>query len=368
MNNGLKILLWPFSVLFGLITSIRNKLYDWNFLKETKFELHTIGVGNLSVGGAGKTPLVEYLIRLLQNENYRIATLSRGYKRKTKGFVIASDTSTAADIGDEPLIFKSKYNVTVAVDASRVNGMKQLMALQTEMPQVVLLDDVFQHRQIKCGLSILVTDFNKLYFNDRLLPYGTLRENPAGMNRADIVVISKTPENISAVEMRQVTKDIKPLAHQRVYYSFLKYGELYSASNPSDKLDTLNDLFRYTVVSFAGIANAEPMTNYLKEYAANAKHLPFADHYEFTIKDLQDIEAYYQTLGGGSKIMVTTEKDLMRLKSPELWDFVKGMNLYILPVEISFKDKEEEFNQLILKYVRTNRIYHQKYSGQNQQL
>ncbi len=350
------------SLLYGLVTFIRNRLYDTNILKEKKFDAHTIGVGNLAVGGAGKTPLVEYLIRLLQKENVGIATLSRGYKRKTSGFVLATDSSTADDIGDEPLIYKSKYKVQVAVDGNRVRGVETLLAQGTEAPKVILLDDAFQHRAIKCGLSIVVSEFNHLYVHDSMLPSGTLREYQSGISRADVIVISKTPDRTTAIEMRAVLKDIHALAHQRVFFSYLKYGELYSIHNPNNKIDTLNDLYRYRVISFAGIANAQPMVNYLKEYAAEVKHLPFPDHHQFVEKDLEDMETYYQSLPGGNKLLVTTEKDLMRLKNQQVWSLAKTMNIYVLPVEVSFKDKEEEFNDLILKYVRTNRIYHQKYT------
>ena len=362
MNNGLKILLLPISYLYGIITFLRNSLYDWRILREKKFDVHTIGVGNLAVGGAGKTPLVEYLIRLLLIEQPNIATLSRGYKRKTRGFILADDNSTAEDIGDEPLIYKTKYPVQVAVDASRANGIKNLLALGADAPKIILLDDVFQHRSVRCGLNIVVSDYHNLYFNDMMLPSGTLREFKSGIVRADIIIISKTPDKTSPVEIRNILKDVNPKAHQRVFFSYLKYGELFSIHNTHDKLDTLNDLFRFRVISFAGIANAQPMLNYLKEYAAEARHLPFPDHHEYTLKDLEDIERYYESFEGSNKILVTTEKDLMRLKNDAVWDTAKRMNIYILPVEVNFKDKEEEINGLILNYVRTNRIYHQKYT------
>jgi tetraacyldisaccharide 4'-kinase len=361
LNQGLKILLLPLAYLYGFITLLRNRLYDWKIFPEKKFDIHTIGVGNLAVGGAGKTPLVEYLIRLLQPEGVNPATLSRGYKRKTKGFLLANDASTSDDIGDEPLIYKSKYNVLVAVDAKRVRGVKMLSELQVP-PKVILLDDVFQHRSIRCGLNIVVSDFNHLYVTDQMLPAGTLREFPSGVNRADVIIVSKTPDNTSAVEIRTILKDIHPRAHQHVFFSYLKYGDLYSVHDPNQKMDTLNELFRYRVIVFSGIANPKPMLTYLNEYAAEVRHLPFADHHDFTEKDLSDIERFYHSFSGGNKIMVTTEKDLMRLKKEPLWSFVKTMNIYILPVEVSFKDKEEEFNSLILKYVRSNRIHHHKYS------
>lgn len=361
LNQGLKIVLYPFAVLYGVITFIRNRLYDFNILKHTRFDIHTIGVGNLAVGGAGKTPLVEYLINLLLPLEKNIATLSRGYKRKTRGFVIANGNSSADEIGDEPLIYKTKYPIEVAVDARRVNGIKKLLNSENK-PKIVILDDVMQHRALKCGLTICVSDYNNLYFNDIMLPAGTLREYKGGIIRADIIVISKTPEKATAVDIRNILKDIKPRAHQQVFFSYLKYGELYSITNKNQRIDTLNDLFRYRIISFAGIANAKPFVNYLKEYSAEVRHLPFNDHHEYVIKDLEDIERYYQSLEGGNKILVTTEKDLMRLKNQTIWDIAKRMNIFVLPVEITFKDKEEEFNNLILKYVRANKIYHHKYS------
>lgn len=361
MNSGLKILLSPIAFIYGVITLLRNRLYDGGFLKVTRFDTHTIGVGNLSVGGAGKTPLVEYLIKLLRQEEPKLATLSRGYKRKTSGFLIADENSTAEDIGDEPLIYKYKYNVQVAVDGNRVNGVKKLIASHYA-PKVILLDDVFQHRAIRCGLNIVVSDYNNLYFNDTMLPAGTLREFKSGIIRADLIIITKTPERTSPVDIRNILKDVNPKAHQQVFFSYLKYGELYSITNINDKIDTLNDLFRFRIISFAGIANAQPMVNYLKEYAADVKHLPFSDHHEFSIKDLEDIERYYNSFEGGNKILVTTEKDFMRLKNKHIWPIAQRMNIYVLPVEVTFKDKEEEFNQTILKYVRANRIYHQKYT------
>lgn len=362
MEKALKIALLPISYLYGAVTFVRNKLFDFGILKEAKFDIHTIGVGNLSVGGAGKTPHVEYLIRLLLNESKRIATLSRGYKRKTNGFVMANNQSTALDIGDEPLIYKTNYPITVAVDGNRKRGINELLKLDELKPDIILLDDVFQHRYIKPGLSICVSDYSCPYFKDVLMPSGTLRESSIGIRRADVIVISKTPENTTPVDIRNTLKDIKPLAHQKVFFSYLKYGELYSINNRSNQLSTLNDLYRYRVISFAGIANAMPFTQYLKEYAAELKHLPFSDHYEYQEKDLTDIQRYYESLEGGNKLLVTTEKDLMRLKNNAVWDIASRMNIYILPVEITFKDKEEEFNQLILNYVRTNRIYHKKYS------
>jgi tetraacyldisaccharide 4'-kinase len=297
----------------------------------------------------------------VQKNNFEVATLSRGYKRKTSGFVLATEESTALEIGDEPLLFKQKHHTTVAVDANRVNGIKRLLELN-ENVHTVLLDDVLQHRSIKCGLNILVSDFNKLYVHDQMLPYGTLRESSSGAHRADIIVVSKTPEKTSAVEIRTIIKDINPLAHQKVFFSYLNYGDLYHINNFERKINAVKQLYEYTLIVFTGIANPLPMITYLKEYSANLKHLPFPDHHEFTINDLKDIEKYYNGFDVEDKILVTTEKDFMRLKNKDTWEHAQTLNIFILPIEISFKDKEEEFNTTILTYARANKLYHQKYT------
>jgi tetraacyldisaccharide 4'-kinase len=304
---------------------------------------------------------VDYLIRLLKEE-FHPATLSRGYKRKTKGFVLASPNSTSADIGDEPLFYKTKHpDLHVAVEANRVKGVNKLSEMDPA-PGVVLLDDAFQHRGIKCGLNIVVSEYENVFYRDHLMPVGRLREGVSGMNRADIIVISKTPEKTTAVDIRNVVKDVKPQPHQHVFFSYLKYGELYSISNSKETIHTLNELFRFRLIVFTGIANPLPMITYLKEYSAGISHLPFPDHHQYTVNDIHNIQKYYETFEGGNKLIVTTEKDLMRLREPEIWPIVERMNIFVLPVEITFKDKTEEFNQIILKYVRTNRIYHQKYT------
>ncbi len=356
-----KILLLPLASVFGFITFVRNRIYDLGILKSYSPPKHTICVGNLSVGGSGKTPHVSYLVNLLKDE-FKLATLSRGYKRKTSGFIKAESGSTSKDIGDEPLLYKTKFPfLNVFVEANRVKGVKKISETEPDV-NVILLDDAFQHRPIKCGLNIVLSEYENLYCNDYLMPAGRLRESISGMSRADIIVISKTPEKTTAVDIRNVIKDIKPLAHQQVFFSYLKYGELYSISDAGDIISTLNDLFRYRLIVFTGIANALPMLTYLREYSAGVSHFPFPDHHEFTIGDISNIKKYYETFEGGNKLIVTTEKDLMRLKEPEIWLIAERMNIFVLPVEVTFKDKTEEFNQIILKYVRTNRFYHQKYS------
>jgi tetraacyldisaccharide 4'-kinase len=351
-------------LLYGFAVWIRNRFYDAGFFKQYKPDIHTIGVGNLIAGGAGKTPMVEYLINLLLGQNFKVTTLSRGYKRKTRGLVVADEHSSAEDIGDEPLIYKTKYPVQVIVNASRVEAVKHIEQFELR-PDMVLLDDVFQHRAIKCGITILVTEYASPFFNDSLLPVGRLREPKSGMQRADVIVVTKTPEKTTPVELRNFLKDIKPLAHQQVFFSYLKYGDLYAVNHPEQKFNIEKQLFNYHVMVITGIANAAPMITYLKEYAEDVYHFPFEDHHEYIPKELEDIQRYYEQLNKPHKMIVTTEKDFMRLKNKTLWPLVSRMNLYVLPVEVSFKDKEEEFNQLILKYARTNKFYHQKYSREN---
>lgn len=359
--NIRKILLYPFAIIYGIITSFRNLLYDWKILKSKAFEVHTICVGNLAVGGTGKTPHIEYLIKLLKTE-FNIATLSRGYKRKTSGFIIASETSTAIDIGDEPLQYKTKNpELVVCVDANRVNGVKKLLELQSP-PKIILLDDAFQHRALNCELNIVVSEYSNLYINDVMLPAGYLRESKIGIHRADIVIISKTPENVNAIDIRNISKDLKLAAHQQLFFSWLKYGELQGFQNPKESIHTLNDLFRYRIVLFTGIGNPNPMITYLKEYSSDIKHIAFPDHHTFTIEDISAIRNKFDEFEGGNKIIVTTEKDAMRLRGTDLEDTVNTLPLYVLPIEVDFKDKTHEFNETIINYARTNKFYHQKYS------
>lgn len=356
-----KILLFPFAVIYGIITSFRNLLYDWKILTSKSFDVHTICVGNLAVGGTGKTPHVEYLINLLQNE-FKLAVLSRGYKRKTSGFIQATQASTALDIGDEPLQYKTKNpTLDVCVDANRVHAIKKILAF-SEPPKVIILDDAFQHRALNCELKIIISEFNNLFFNDCMMPAGYLRESKRGIHRADIIIISKTPEKTTAIEIRNLIKDINPQAHQQLFFSWLKYGELRGFQNPIETIDTLNDLFRYRIVAFTGIGNPEPMITYLKEYASDVKHLQYPDHHAFSIQDIATIRTELDSIEGGNKIVVTTEKDAMRLIGSDLQDIANTLPLYILPIEVDFKDKTQEFNETIINYVRTNKFYHKKYS------
>lgn len=361
LKNVKKILLAPPALLYGAGSGLRNLLYDWDILKaKTIDQVKTISVGNLCAGGSGKTPHVDYLIELLKQE-FKVATLSRGYKRKTSGYVLANAQSGAEQIGDEPLLFKQKHpEIQVAVDAKRLRGIQHLMNEQPA-PEVVLLDDAYQHRQLKPGLSILLTEYHRLFLHDDYLPMGRLRESAKNIHRADIIIVTKTPEHATSVDMRGILKDIGPRAYQSVYFSYLKYGDLYQLNDDQITLNPPLDLFKFHTLVFCGIANPHPLFTYVKEYAESAQLVSFPDHHDFTLTEIDQLKAKFKEIPSEQKIIITTEKDAMRLRNPKYKDILADLPLFILPVKVDFKNKSEEFNENIFKYVRTNKIYHSKY-------
>jgi tetraacyldisaccharide 4'-kinase len=362
----LRIIAFPLSVLYGTLLGLRNKLYDWGIFSSTTFQTPIISVGNLSVGGTGKTPHIEYLIRLL-NEEFKVATLSRGYGRKTKGFVLANAQSTATDVGDEPLQFKSKYpEIPVVVDEKRVRGVKKILEKFPSI-DIILLDDAFQHRAIKPGLSIVLTDFNNLYFDDFVMPTGTLREFRSGIKRADIIIVTKCPEILVPIERQQIEKKINPLPKQHVYFSHIKYGEFLPFH--AEKLNPFSKAYyferHYSILLLTGIANTQPLEYYLKEKSKNLVPVQFPDHHVFTATDIEQVKKIFDNIASANKIILTTEKDAMRLKCVELSAALEHLPLFYIPIEIDFYDKNkgtrlsintagQEFNEQILHYVRTN--------------
>jgi tetraacyldisaccharide 4'-kinase len=345
--------------LYGCIVLLRNKLYDLGVLKSVETEIPTISVGNLTAGGTGKTPHIEYLIRLLKPEFY-IATLSRGYGRKTTGYILSDTQSSAMDIGDEPLQFKKKFSgLRVAVDGDRVRGIRNLLK---EFPslQAVLLDDAFQHRAIKAGLSIVLTDFSRLYLNDYMMPTGTLREFRSGINRADIIIVTKCPEILLPIERKRLLNDIAPKPHQQVYFSYIRYGDLIPVTGDGNNPLSKEFYFErnFSIALLTGIANTKPLEYYLKNKVKNVVPIKYKDHHHFTIADLGDIKKIFNNIASANKIILTTEKDAMRLKSPEYMEFVKGLPLFYIPIEIDFHNKDRDaFNEQILHYVRANQKY-----------
>jgi tetraacyldisaccharide 4'-kinase len=345
----IRILLFPFSMLYGCIVYLRNKLYDKHLLSSTSFDIPVICVGNLSMGGTGKSPHIEYIIRLLNN-NYKIATLSRGYGRSATEFGIADASSKVADIGDEPMQFKNKFpEITVAVDKKRVNGINKLLAKFPSL-NVILLDDAFQHRAVTAGLSILLTDYNKLYTNDVMLPTGTLREFRSGAKRADIIIITKCPEIVSSEERAVITSKINKLEHQHVYFSRIKYGSLVAMNTTNAILSKETDVLLLT-----GIANPQPLEDYIINKVKSITPAKFPDHHNYTEKELMGIIDLFNTIASPNKIVITTEKDFMRLKSSPSVKLLNTLPIFYLPIEIAFLDTDNQmFNNQIINYVSSN--------------
>ncbi|MCH3883171.1 tetraacyldisaccharide 4'-kinase [Tenacibaculum aquimarinum] len=336
----LRFLLFPIAVIYDLITSIRNFLFDKGFFKATSFNVPVIAVGNLSVGGTGKTPQIEYLIRLLKNEN-KIAVLSRGYKRKSKGFLKLNETHTAEDVGDEPLQYFKKFNnIRVAVDADRTNGITQLLKGENS-PEIVLLDDAYQHRKVKASLYILLTKYNDLFTDDFLLPTGNLRESRRGASRASIIIVTKCPTDLSVQEQQKIRGKINLEAHQQLFFSSISYDENISGSENI----SVNDLNKHEVVLVTGIANPKPLTTYLNTKGINYTHLNFPDHHAFSGKDIVNIQNTFKAISSDKKIILTTEKDYVRLED-------KLKDVSYLGIKTNFLLEDNLFDEAIKSHIK----------------
>lgn len=334
MMKFIRFLLLPVVPVYYLVTWLRNKLYDLGIKKSTTYDFPVICVGNLSVGGTGKSPMIEYLIRLLKSQ-YQLATLSRGYKRQTEGFVIADKNATASSIGDEPFQFYQKFeDIIVSVDADRVHGIAQLTALPNP-PEVILLDDAFQHRKVKAGFNILLTAFDDLYTEDIVLPTGNLREPRQGARRADIIVVTKCPATLSEENKREIIRKINPLSEQDVFFAHIAYAN--SVRNKVNKMDlaALKDR-PFTLVT--GIANPKPLVGHLKALGLQFEHLKYKDHHDFNRDDIATLKQ--------KALLVTTEKDMVRLQP----HFAEEHTMYYLPIEIRI-DRPSEFAKLIGSFI-----------------
>lgn len=331
----LRKLLFPFAILYGFITSLRNYLYDKGILKSYSFDIPIIAVGNLSVGGTGKTPQIEYLIRLL-SANYKVATLSRGYKRKSVGFILADENSNAATLGDEPFQYYSKFpNILVAVDADRKNGIEQLLS-QALNPEIILLDDAFQHRKVKAGFYILLTSYDDLFSDDFMLPTGNLRESRSGANRANVIIVTKCPPNISVSEQEKIKKAIG--LNVPLFFSTVAYDD--KVYNDTESL-VVSEIKSMAKILLAGIAKPKPFFEYLQSDADDI--MTFPDHHHFNENEIKNIKDK-----ANSKIIVTTEKDFVRLKAKIL-----KKQLFYLPIRSQLVANQEVFDQIILNYVGT---------------
>jgi tetraacyldisaccharide 4'-kinase len=333
----LRKILFPFSILYGFITGVRNFLYDKGILKSYPFDVPIIAVGNLSTGGTGKSPQIEYLIRLL-SDKYKIVTLSRGYKRKSKGFVLADHNASALTLGDEPFQFYKKFsNIQVAVCADRKEGI-QILLNQSIKPEVILLDDAYQHRKVKAGYYILLTCYNDLYINDFILPTGNLRESSNGSQRADCIIVTKCPKNLTEEEKRKMMQLLTPKNNKKVgvFFSYIDYDENVYSEKKSEKVQ---DIKEESKVIVAGIARPKPFFEFLKNDSDIV--LSFPDHHEFKEEEVAKI----LKLAQGKKI-ITTEKDYVRL-----CEKISTNQLFYLPIKSNFIENKESFESAILKFV-----------------
>ncbi|MDW5287816.1 tetraacyldisaccharide 4'-kinase [Formosa sp. PL04] len=329
----LRYICFPIVPIYYCITWVRNTLFDLGVLKSTSYDFPVICVGNLSVGGTGKTPMIEYLIRLLKDD-YKVATLSRGYKRKSEGFQLGSPGVTADVLGDEPFQFYSKYTnkIIVAVDANRREGIAQLSALKPK-PEVILLDDAFQHRKVKAGFNILLTTYSNRYTSDIVLPTGNLREPKRGAKRANVIIVTKCPAMLSDLEKENIIDAIHPEVNQKVFFSSIKYAEYVLSKT---RTIPLLQVPKFTLVT--GIANPTPLVDFLTKKGLEFEHLNFKDHHDFTPDEL---EIFKQ-----KTFIITTEKDFMRLNQ---FSYLED-KLYYLSIEAVI-DKASDFDASVKTFI-----------------
>ena len=348
----LRWLLLPFSLLYGLVVIIRNWFYDAGLFKSKQFDLPVICVGNLEVGGAGKSPMTEYLIRLLRSDGKR-ATLSRGYGRQTKGLIIATTDSTASEIGDEPSQFKHKFpDVTVAVCEDRAAGIDQLKADH----DLIILDDAFQHRAVKPGLSVLLFDYNQLRQPKFILPAGNLREPFSGRWRADIMIVTKCPFDLDEAQMTKSYEKIAPLNRQPLFFTSITYQPLQNmhGEHINDKIDQDTTVFLLT-----GIANPKPLVQYIGRSTANIVHHNYPDHHPFSLKNISKLAGEFSACRSTKKFIITTEKDAQRLGIHELLPAIAQLPVWVLPIGINFLNNgQQAFDELIINYVREHTQHH----------
>jgi tetraacyldisaccharide 4'-kinase len=353
MNKLIKPLLFPLWFIYGFIILVRNKLFDFKILKSYEFHVPVISVGNITVGGTGKTPHTEYLIRLLKDD-YKIAFLSRGYKRKTRGFVLATEQSNAETIGDEPFQIKRKFpDLLVAVDRNRVKGIKKLIKNVLEL-DIILLDDAYQHRTVNPGINILLIDYNRPIKSDSLLPIGRLREPAFEKKRADIIIVTKVLYDITSIDKRIFLNDVEAQPHQTVYFTSIDYGKPLPVFSKMPKNNIDLGKKKYSILLVTGIADPSMLIGHLSTMSKEIIPFRYPDHYSFSQNDIAAILEKYHSIPGNEKIILTTEKDAVRLISfdipenePEAW--------YYIPMEIVFLSNDAvQFNHQILQYVKNN--------------
>ena len=343
--NSIRKILYPFSFLYGIIIGIRNKCFDLGIIESKSFDFPVIAVGNLSVGGTGKSPMIEYLIRIFASD-YKTAVVSRGYGRNTKGFLMASEGSKARDIGDEPYQFFRKFkNLTVAVDEKRVRGIEKLRQMRPEL-ELILLDDAFQHRYVKAGFYILLTAYDKLYSDDLMLPAGNLRESASGANRADLIVVTKCPPDLNEKKKGEIISKLSNGSDESIFFSCIDYDE--QITNDSGEAISVARLGGYKVLLITGIANPRPLENFLKGKKLDFEQLKYSDHQFIGKREFMSIEKKFNGMSGDRKLILTTEKDYVRsFQNVDL-------PVYYIPIRTRILDQGKKFNELIQDYVRKN--------------
>jgi tetraacyldisaccharide 4'-kinase len=344
--KSFRVLLLPFAILFWLAVVVRNWMYDKKILKSTSFGLPLICVGNLSVGGTGKSPMVEYLVLHLKNQ-FRVATLSRGYKRKTKGYALASAGTTAIEIGDEPMQFFMKFpDVPVAVGEERIVAIPQLLHDRPET-QAIILDDAFQHRAIHAGFNILLTEYNNLFTRDFFLPTGDLRDQRSSYKRAQVIVVTKCKPDLTEEEKNNIIKEIAPSPYQKIYFTCISYGVAYHITRHDFRfIDETTEVLLVT-----GIANPKPLKSFLEDRVETYHLMSFNDHHIFSMLDWKDIQKRFNGIQAERKIILTTEKDAMRLL--KFSSEMDGMPFYVLPIEHKFLfHQENEFNDELIRFIQ----------------
>lgn len=354
----IRILLSPIALFYGIGVTFRNWLFDNNLLLHSKnFEQQTIiVVGNITMGGTGKTPFTEYLIRLLKDE-FKVAMLSRGYKRQTKGYVLANDQSTPSQIGDEPYQIKQKYpDIAVGVDENRCEGIESMNRDLIPQPDVFVLDDAFQHRYVNPNLSVLLVDFNRLITKDHLFPMGMLREPVGAKDRANIVVVTKCPVDIKPIDLRVLAKEMNLYPYQKIYFTTTAYQEIQPLFAGEGAL-SIAQLKDCNILAVSGISSPEPFEEFLRQQSKAVATLRFRDHHNFSAADYLKIQTALENLGPEQKVILTTEKDAVRMQNDaNLPAFLKE-NIYYLPLEIKFVNNEDQFRKQIRGYIEENKQY-----------
>lgn len=348
------IFMAPLSWIYGLVVVTRNFMFDIGLLKSTKFDIPVIVVGNITAGGTGKTPVTEYLVKLL-SEKFRTAVVSRGYKRKTSGFILADKTSKPDEIGDEPYQIKRKFpDVILAVDEKRVRGIQKLCDEGTNRPEVFVLDDAYQHRYVTPDISILLVDYNNLIYEDRLLPLGRLREPLKAKDKAQIVIVTKCPKDITPMELRVITMHLSLYPYQTLFFSYMEYGDLMPVF-PGAKKISAEELKETTALSLTGIASPVTFEEYSRSITNGIKTINFADHHKLTLKDYNTVSEMFEGIEDSKKIILTTEKDAVKMMNDSTFPSALKEYIYYIPMNIKLLKDEEKFNNLIINYVTKNR-------------